>query len=189
MHLGRILPCALLMLATAAVAGPVSVAPFKSIESRNGAHVTVRYGPAQRVEVVSGSPRVFVSGDGRLTIDNRGGSHRARTSVEIVTPRLDALSVSQGGRMTIEPGFPRHGIVAAAVANGGTLDLRRLPADEVSAAVSQGGMIAVRPSRQLLAAVTQGGNITYWGEPAVMRSVNHGGVVQRGRPEDSDRPF
>ena len=189
MRFGRFLSCALLILPGIAAAAPVAVAPFKSVEARNGAHVTVRYGQSQRVDVLSGSPKISVDGDGRLRVDNRGHSREARTNVEIVTPRIDALSVAEGGRLTVEGGFPRHAIVAVAVHNGGRLDLRRLPVDQVSAAVNQGGMIAVRPARQLLAAVSQGGNITYWGQPAVTPSINQGGVITRGEPGDLDKPL
>ncbi len=177
------------LAAAMALAQPVAVAPFKSVESRNGAHVTVRYGQAQSVRVLEGAPRVSVDANGRLLIDNHGRSHRSRTRIEIVTPSLGGLSVQQGGRLTVESGFPRHGAIAAAVSNGGSLDLRRLPVDQVSAAVSQGGMIAVRPQRRLDAAVSQGGNITYWGDPQVNRAIQGGGVVQRGRADDTDRPW
>ena len=189
MSFRQILPCALLLATSPAIGQPVAVAPFKSIESRNGALVTVRFGPTQRVEILGGSPSVTVNGQGRLTIDNPGHSHKVRTSVAIVTPRVEALAVAEGGRMTVEAGFPRHGAVAAAVTNGGRLDLRRLPVEQVSASVSQGGMIAVRPARQLSAAVSQGGNVTYWGEPAVTRSINRHGVVMRGKPEDMETPL
>ena len=188
MRLSRFLPCALL-LASAASAQPVVTAPFQSLQSRNGAHVTVRYGPAQRVMILSGAPRISVNGNGRLTIDNHKGSHKIRADIEVVTPNLQALAVEQGGRLTVAPGFPRQDFIAAAVSNGGRLDLRRLPVDQVAAAVSQGGMIAVQPARQLSAAISQGGNITYWGQPSVSSSIKHGGVVARGNPEEREKPL
>jgi hypothetical protein len=176
-------------MASVASAQPVSVAAFQSLQSRNGAHVTVRYGQAQRVQILSGAPKISVNGDGRLTIDNHDALRGTRADIEIVTPSLKAFAVEQGGRLTVEAGFPRQSVIAAAVANGGVLDLRRLPVDQVSAAVSQGGMIAVRPARQLSAAINHGGNITYWGTPSVSTSIQHGGAVARGRAEDEDRPF
>lgn len=188
MRLGRILTCAFL-LPSVASAQLVSTAPFKSLQSRNGAHVTVRYGQAQKVQILSGAPKISVNSDGRLTIDNHNSLRGARADIEIVTPNLQALAVEEGGRLTVEAGFPRQSVIAAAVANGGVLDLRRLPVDQVSAAVSQGGMIAVRPARQLSAAINQGGNITYWGTPSVSTSIRHGGAVSRGHPEDEGVPF
>lgn len=177
------------LLATAAQAQSAVNAPFRSVESRNGAHVTVRYGQSQSVQVLSGNPEVSIDGDGKLVIDNKRGSHRVRTRIEVVTPNVQALGVQEGGKLTVEGGFPRQGAVAAAVTNGGILDLRRLPVDQVSAAVSSGGRIAVSPTRQLSAAVSQGGNITYWGDPSVTQSIDRGGVVVRGNGEDAARPF
>lgn len=180
----------LFALASAAsvTAQNVAIPAFHSVESRNGAHVTVRYGTAQSVRIVSGSPKVFVSG-GRLVIDNHGRRHDARVRVEVVTPNLDSLAQAQGGRMTVESGFPRMASVALSVAHGGGLDARRLPVDEVTASVSNGGLIAVRPERRLAVAISQGGNVTYWGNPSVSQSIRQGGVVERGSPERAEGPI
>jgi hypothetical protein len=64
-----------------------------------------------------------------------------------------------------------------------------MAADQVTAAVAQGGVISTRPGRRLDAAVSQGGVISYWGRSDVVRAIHGGGVVQRGRAEDGDRPL
>lgn len=189
MHFGRLPFCALLILSSAATSQTVTPSPFRSVESRNGAHVTIRHGDRQSVRILEGAPKVFVAAGAKLIIDNHGQPHRSRARIEIVTPNLEGLSVQEGGRLAIESGFPRQGTIAAAVANGGSLDLRRLPVDQVAASVSQGGRIAARPARQLAASVSHGGAIIYWGEPAVTSAVRDGGVVQRGKAEDADRPL
>lgn len=177
-----------LVTATSASAQPVPVPAFQSIEARNGAHVTVRYGPAQRVEVLSGAPKISVT-DGRLVIDNYDKHHDARTRVEVVMPRIESLAQAQGGRMTVEAGFPRMAAIALSVAHGGGLDVRQLPIDAATASISNGGLIAVRPSRRLDVAISQGGRVSYWGNPSVTQSIKQGGVVERGAPDEAEGPI
>jgi len=176
------------LVAASVSAQAVVVAPFRSVESRSGAHVTVRHGNAQSVQILAGSPKVSVTA-GRLIIDNRGRPHQPRARIEIVTPNLDGLAVEDGGQLKVESGFTRLGTIAAAVANGGALDLRNLPVDQVSASVTQGGMIAVRPAKRLVASVSHGGIVTYWGQPAVSSSIHDGGAVARGSAEEAGRPL
>ena len=64
-----------------------------------------------------------------------------------------------------------------------------MTADQVTAAVSHGGIIFTRPGSRLDAAVSQGGTINYWGDPTVVQAVHGGGVVQRSSAEDVDRAF
>lgn len=192
MYRVRLLVLALLALPqTSTLAqAPVAVAPFRSVALRSGGEVVIRHGEAQRVTILQGEgTRISVVEGGKLLIDNRGRSHRVRIRVEIVTPVLEGVSVQDGGRLAVEGSFPRQGSIVAAVANGGAIDLRRLPVGRATAAVSQGGMIAVRPSDRLAAAVSHGGVITYWGNPSVTPAIRDGGVVQRGEPGDADRPL
>lgn len=169
---------------------PVSVAPFRSVALRSGGEIVIRHGEAQRVTILQGErTRISVIEGGKLLIDNRGRSHRIRIRVEIVTPVLEGVSVEDGGRLAVEGGFPRQGSISAAVANGGAIDLRRLPVGQATAAVSQGGSIAVRPSDRLVAAVSHGGVITYWGDPSVTPAIRDGGAVVRGEPGGADGPL
>jgi hypothetical protein len=179
--------------AASAPAQTVAVAPFSSVQLRNGGEVRITHGDIQRVSAVEGDTRrarILVE-NGRLRIDRCRGrcSHREPFLVEIVTPRLDAASVEEGGRLIVQSGFPRQAQLTAAVANGGVVDARTLEADQVTAAVAQGGIILARPGRRLEAAINQGGVIHYWGDPAVSETINGGGVVERGRAEDVDRPL
>ena len=177
--------------ATSAPAETVAVSPFSSVHLRNGGEVRIGHGDVQLVNLVEGdsSETDLNVESGRLVVDRcRGGcDHRRPFSVEIVTPHLDAVSVSEGGRLIVLAGFPRQAQLAAAVGNGGVIDIRAMPADQVTAAVSQGGIIFTRPGSRLDAAISQGGVIHYWGNPTVVQAVRSGGVVQRGRTEDVDR--
>jgi hypothetical protein len=170
----------------------VAVAPFTSVELRDGGSVVIRHGPAQRVTVVEPGARdaeIVVEGD-RLRISRcRSCRHDRRLRVEVITPVLESVSVRDGGTIALEGQFPAQARLVATVFSGGAIDVRTLNAEQVTAAVEQGGGIFTRPSSQLDASVTQGGAITYWGDPTVRSNVEHGGVVARGRSEDANRPL
>lgn len=166
----------------------LQAAGFQSIELRGGGEVVVRPGPAQNVRLVQGDPAItrIATVDGRLVIEKcparcpRG----YRIRVEVVTPSLDGLAVNDGGVLRVEGSFPRRPSLAVSVSHGGGLDARALPAEQVAASVSNGGIILTRAERRLSGAVSQGGRISYWGSPAVTRSVRQGGVIERGRAGD-----
>ena len=171
---------------------PAASADFRSIELRGGGLVTVRHGPERRVTMVrANSDRPIRAEGDRLVIDRcRGECPRGhRIEVEIVTPEISALAVTDGGRILLEGDFPRQAELAAAVAHGGMIDMRALEAADVDAAIQQGGRIFARPGRSLSASVSNGGNVTYWGSPSVTSSIDQGGVVERGDAADRDRPL
>jgi hypothetical protein len=188
MYFGRLLSCALILLSSA-TQSQSSSAPFRSVELHSGGEVIVRHGATQRVETLSGSPRISVAPGGRLIIDNRQGPHQPRPRIAVTTPSLAAFSVDNGGRLVVDRGFPRQAVVVARVVNGGMLDLRRLAVGQVAETVNQGGVIFVRASDRLEASVSQGGNVTYWGNPAVKSSIRQGGVVARGKAGDLEKPL
>lgn len=189
-----ILLSAALALLPAAAAGQAQGAAqaFRSIELRGGGTVTVRHGPAHLVTVRSGGADRAIRHEGdRLVIDRcrrpcRGGH---RIEVEIVTPQIAGLAVTDGGRIQLAGGFPSQPELAAAVSSGGMIDMRPLAAARVTAAVSQGGGILATPGRELTAAVSNGGIITYWGDPKVTSSIRHGGAIVRGAAADRHAPL
>lgn len=192
-----ILWVATLHLGTPAAVGAetdLRVSAFHSVDVRNGAHVTLRHGDSRRVTVTRGNTTesaIRVEKDGRLLIDRcpEGCSRGYRLEVEVVTPEIDALSVTDGGWLRCSGRFPRQADLAVAVASGGTVDARSMSADDVSAAVQQGGRILTTPRESLSAAIAQGGAVIYWGNPDIQRSIQQGGVVSRGRSSDRDRPL
>lgn len=166
----------------------LTLPPFASVALSSGGHVTIRHGPVQSVTVRQGNAPIRVTA-GRLAIEHRRrGPRGERLEVEIVTPRLDSASVSDGGLLRILGRFPAQGALAASVANGGALDLRALPARQVTASVAQGGIILVSPGERLTASVRQGGRISYWGTPVVQSAIEGGGVVERGTAADDPHP-
>jgi len=198
MRMPRLLTAAVLptlaLVSSIAAQTVIPVRPFRSVELQNGGHVTLRHGPAQRVTMLSGSlqdTEVRVESDGRLVIDHhgRGHSRQQRLQIEIVTPQLTAVSVSNGGTITAAGAFPAQAAIDAAVEQGGRVDIRSIPADIINASVYSGGGIFIQPRQALKAAVASGGIITYWGDPRVTRSVRGGGVVTRGNPADFDKPL
>lgn len=179
---------ALLTLALASSAAAVTVIPvgeFRSVELSDGGHVIIRHGAVQRVTIVEGDPeftRIRVGSGGRLLIDNTGKCPRGyRVQVEVVTPHLTRVAVSNGGRVETAGAFPAQSSIEAAVEQGGTVDIRSLPADRVEASVYSGGGIFTTARTTLDANVESGGSITYWGDAEVRKSVRDGGAVKRGK--------
>jgi hypothetical protein len=158
----------------------------------DGGHVVIRYGAVQRVSIVAGDvqcTRVSVREE-RLIIENGRSCHpRERLQIEIVTPRLDGVSISNGGIVQAAGEFPAQSSIDAAVEQGGMIDIRAIAADSVHASVYSGGRIFTTSRKSLSAAVESGGGITYWGDPAVKKAVRGGGAVARGSARDADKPL
>jgi hypothetical protein len=181
------------LLFPAAGAQPLQVAPFRSVELRNGGEIVIRQGPEQQVTLVQGdrgNARLQVV-DGRLIVDKcrTGCRHGARPRLVITMPAVDGLAVAHGGVIRTDGRFTRQASLAAAVEQGGTLDIRAMTASNVAAAVDNGGRIFTRPLESLTASVRSGGNVTYWGSPAVRRAIAGGGVIEQGDPADAERPL
>ena len=193
MRASTLILAALAALPAAADAQAPAAAPgFRSIELRGGGTVTVRHGPVNRVAVRSGGASRAIRYEGeKLVIDRcrRPCPAGHRIEVEVTAPRLAGLAVTDGGTIQLLDGFPAQAEVAAAVSSGGTIDMRRLGAAHVTAAVSQGGRILASAGRELTAAVMDGGLVTYWGNPKVTSSVRRGGAVVRGAAADLRRPI
>jgi hypothetical protein len=191
---------ALILIALFATAMPpageaqtIALAPFQAVTLRNGGQVVIRHGAQQRVTLLRGrieETHLEVS-NGRLIVDHCRGHCRRQGEflLEIVTPMLGAVAVDDGGLVRSEGGFPPQASIAVQVASGGAIDIRSLAVTELTAAVTQGGVIFARPLGRLTASVFQGGNITYWGTPALTSAISHGGVVTRGNAADVDRPL
>jgi hypothetical protein len=171
----------------------VQVAPFTSVELRNGGKAIVRYGASQRVTLIKGSLNctdvTVVNGD-RLIIDTgkKDCPRGYELEVEIVTPNIKGLAVSNGGLLQGLGEFPGHTAISVAVNQGGVLDIRSIPVYSVTAAVRSGGRILVKPQTSLVASVADGGVITYWGNAMVTSSIKHGGIINRGTAAEADEP-
>lgn len=170
------------------------IEPFSSIELPGGGHVALRPAATHSVTLVRGSPdytRVSVADGGRLVIDKcfRKCPRGYRLEVEISAPTVSSISLANGGRIQSLGNFPGQGELVLAVAHGGTVDARSMPAQRVIASVNQGGRILTVPRVSLDASVTQGGAITYWGDAQVTSSIRHGGVVTRGNAGEVNLPL
>jgi beta-lactamase regulating signal transducer with metallopeptidase domain len=196
------LACLMLLLATLSLAGaPVAIQPgvpltavFSAIELRNGGQVNLVQGQSQSVTLLKGDPQessITLGDDGRLVIDRcparcpRGHDFE----VEVVTPRLAAIAVAEGGTIQSRGEFPHQPEIGVAVSQGGTIDIRSMAVGNVTASVNSGGRIFVKPERVLSAEIEQGGLITYWGAADVKSSVRYGGVVTRGTAADAEKPL
>jgi len=163
-----------------------ATAIIDSVSAHNGAHVVIRHGAVQHV---SGDTRCYstrMSGH-ELVIDNPGNCSRdERGVIEVVTPSLSAVAVSNGGSLQASGAFPAQPSIEAAVEQGGTIDIRFIAAQRVTASVYSGGRIFVNARNTLDATIDSGGVVTYWGEARdVRKSVYNGGVVQRGAEDDA----
>ena len=171
----------------------LQLASFNSIEVLDGGHVVLRPGSTQRVNLLRGTPdytRLAVIGR-RLVIDrcDRKCPRGYQMEVEIFSPSFERISVSNGGRAQSVGEFPRQTQLVLAVAHGGTIDVRSMDVDRVTASVEQGGGILTAPRSWLFARINQGGVITYWGDAQVRSSVGHGGAVNKGIPSQIDAPL
>jgi hypothetical protein len=174
----------LLALPAQTHAQSVSVSPFRSVELRGGGDVEIVPGPVQRVILLNGSTAYTsfrVENDGKLRIDacNSRCPRNYPLHIRVETPTVPSVAVAAGGTIVAARGFAPQAHVAAAVHAGGTIDLRAVDANEVSAAVDAGGDIYVRPRSTLSAAVNAGGDIHYSGNPRVSMAVANGGNVSR----------
>ncbi|HKP35722.1 MAG TPA: DUF2807 domain-containing protein [Pyrinomonadaceae bacterium] len=170
----------------------IQVAPFNSVELRNGGRVFVRHGARQSVTVVKGNSDeiTFTVEGSRLVIDKVKSSRRGHDlEIEIVTPNINGLAVNNGGVLQTVGDFSGQTALAVSVNQGGIVDARSIAVQSVTASVYSGGRIFVRPQAALVASVAQGGAITYWGKPQVTSSIKHGGVVEEGEPTDFDKPL
>ena len=173
---------------------PVQVAPFSSVELRNGGKVKILHGPTQSVNIVKGNTansEITVNNGGELVIDKckpecpRG----YQLEIVVVTPVLAGISVAEGGLVQISGNFMRQPTIALAVNQGGTIDIRSMSVDNVSASVNEGGTILSKPQTAITARVVNGGNITYWGEAQIKSSIRGGGVVVKGADQEANKPL
>ena len=172
----------------------IRVAPFRSVDLHSGGEVILRYGSTQRVTLLKGDTdcaRVMTDDAGRLVIDKYSAQcHRKYDlKIEVVAPHFADVAVNDGGHINSIGDFPRQPEIRTAVRNGGSIDLRTIPADRVIASVAQGGRILVKPQTVLTASVADGGQITYWGEPRVEKSIQHGGAINKGTAADLNEPI
>lgn len=171
----------------AIAAEPIAVPHFNSIQLRDGGSVSIVPGPVQRVTLVSGSrefTRFRMRDDGQLEISMACNARCPRNydlRVQVESPTVPSVAVSDGGTIVVQRGFAPQGHIAAAVSEGGTVDLRAVDVEAVSAAVNSGGDIFVHPRRSLSAAVNGGGDVHYSGNPQVTMAVHNGGDVRRDR--------
>jgi hypothetical protein len=171
----------------------VALAPFNSVELRNGGRVFLSHGATQQVTLLKGSQQCtqFTVVDGRrLVIDD---NHQAdctdyELQVEIVIPDIKGIAVAHGGLIQSRGVFPNLSAISVAVNNGGNIDIRSMTVDSVTAAVNQGGRIFVRPRTALVASVANGGIVTYWGNPKVTSAIKGGGVVTKGTAAEANEP-
>lgn len=187
-----------LLLAAAALSGllgsssafagtVVPVGAFDSVALKDGGHVILRHGAAQRVTQLQGSTqyssiRIDENNPRQLVIDScrHQCPRNYRLDVEIVTPEIRGISVSDGGSIESAAGFPSQVKIAAAVEDGGKIDVRSIATESASAAVNDGGTILLRAQSRLMAAINDGGAIVYWGDPKTSSAINDGGSVEKG---------
>jgi hypothetical protein len=171
----------------------LTLAPFTSIELDGGVKAVLQYGSPQRVTLLKGSGAVslITVARERLVINKcRDKCPRGYDlHVEIVTPHIDAISAANGGLIESQGNFPLQPAMSLAVSHGGTVDARAISANNIAAAVNQGGRILAKPEMTMAASVANGGVITYWGNAQVTSSTQHGGVVNKGAAIDLNKPL
>ena len=170
----------------------VPLAPFTSVKL-NGVKAVLHYGSPQRVTLLKGNgdTSLITVTQEQLVIDKcRAKCPRGyELQVEIVTPLINAIAVTNGGAIESRGDFPLQTAMSLAVNHGGTVDARTISANNITAAVAQGGRILANPQVTMVASVSNGGVITYWGNARVTSSTEHGGVVSKGASGDLRKPL
>ncbi|HEX2590554.1 MAG TPA: DUF2807 domain-containing protein [Rhizomicrobium sp.] len=183
MSLNRI-AALLLPLAVAAPAfagSELPLAPFHALDLHGGGNVVIRHGSIQRVTLLAGNTQnsALTVKDGKLEIVGCTSWWSCpwgyELKVEIVTPGLDNIEVHGGGDLKSSGAFPGQDRLVVSVHGGGDVDLRSMPADNVSADVHGGGDLATTAVKSLSGAVYGGGDLTYYGDPAKLNVATHGG--------------
>ena len=171
----------------------VPLSAFDSVELRNGGKVILRHGPTPQVTLLTGSrDYTRITSQGGLLVIDKCKSRCPRgyeLTVEIATPHIARVSVRDGGTIESRGDFALQSEIAASVRSGGTIDIRTIRVDRVSASVSEGGRIFTSPQASMFATVMNGGNITYWGSAHVQSSIDGGGVVVKGDADEADKPL
>ena len=198
MRISRLLSIAVLLAMAVVSSGGapavIPVGPFRAVELHGGGNVIVRHGQTQRVTILMGDSRytrVRVASGQRLVIEKckPGCPSDYRHRIEVITPEISAVSVSNGGTVQSVGVFPVQAEITAAVEQGGTVDIRSIPAAAVDASVDSGGRIFTTARETLAATIESGGGITYWGDPRVQRTIRNGGVLAKGTRADAGKPL
>ncbi len=173
--------------------GAIAVAPFNSIDVRNSGHIALRWAATPSVRFLKGGPdytRVYVD-RGVLVIDrcNPDCPDAYRLDMEVLMPSITSLSLANGGWIQSVGSFPRQDALDVTVRQGGTIDVRPMVVGKVNATVEQGGRILTVPQGLLDAKVRHGGVVMYWGNPRVTRSIDQGGVVDKGPANELNVPL
>ena len=171
----------LIVAASSAIAGQViSVDPFTAVEASDGAHVIIRHGNHQEVNMIEGSTEYsrFEVRDGTLHLITCQGWHcpwHYKFKVEVVMPQIDAINASDGAYIEAQGSFPSQRDLAVKATDGGNVDARAIAAANVNARASDGGNLRIKPRHSMQAHADDGGNIEYWGNPTVTRLVAEDG--------------
>ena len=123
MRLSTLLLPVIASLLAPAQSQPSAATPtdFRSIELRGGGIVTVRHGATRRVRVSGENSGRPIRSDGDELVIERCSRHCPRghrIEVEIVTPEIARLAVTDGGLIRLVGDFPPQAAVAASVSSG-----------------------------------------------------------------------
>ncbi|HZG09924.1 MAG TPA: DUF2807 domain-containing protein [Allosphingosinicella sp.] len=174
---------ALALAAPASAATDVSVGAFEGVRLVGGGEVRLRHGPVQKVSLIQGSAAVssFRVENGKSLVIRacETSCRNYKLVVEIVTPRIDAVSITGGGSIVSGTGFGAQPNLAASITGGGMLDLDSVPARHVAASIKGGGVIRTDARGSLAVSIVGGGSVTYLADPATTVAINGGGAVSR----------
>ncbi|MEM9233826.1 MAG: DUF2807 domain-containing protein [Pseudomonadota bacterium] len=169
--------------------GPITVAEtraldsFDSISASAGTDVTVVPGDTYEIRLDERALRrtsYEVKGDTLRISCDRPCGNGSRGRVEVVTPSLEAISVSSGAHLEINEGFASVDRLNLSASSGGHVNAKMLEANAASASASSGGSIHLSASQALTASASSGGSVKYNGNPdALSVSESSGGSVKK----------
>lgn len=193
-----------LVMASPAAAEVRNLSGFTKVDASAGTDVTVRVGPAFRVEVTGpGADRIqtTVQGDTLHVRPTPGFNwgRRPPSEIRVTMPRISGLSASSGadleasglngGDVSLESSSGADldasgtcGAVNASASSGADIDARRLVCASGSVDVSSGADIALHVTGTLNVDAASGGGVTVFGDASIGDvSLSSGGSLNRSR--------
>lgn len=109
--------------------------------------------------------------------------------VRVMMPRLEGLTVTGGGTISVKGSFPLVQALAVNIHGGGVVDTISIPTVLLRAMVSSGGRVRATVLGRLVPRVSGGGAIEYFGDPKIESEADAEGTIRRAGPAPRTHGF
>lgn len=159
--------------------------PFDRIELAGGGTVSVYYAQEPAVTLRGGAERHMRTRirQGALVVEcQQPCPNSPGDEVSVMMPRLESVTVTGGGTISVKGRFPLAQELAVNVHSGGVVDTTSAPTVLLRAIVSGGGRARATVLGRLVSRISGGGAIEYFGDPKIDSETGGGGSIRRGGP-------